>query len=87
MNKKHCISSHKIELGDYYRQEAESFGDYKGQYGYKTLTYHNDDGELKQSHQPVINFKQAKKKFYGTLNIDKATRQAIKVYNQVKNMW
>jgi hypothetical protein len=35
----------------------------------------------------IRDFKRAKKKFYSTLKVDRATHQAIKLYNQIKNMW
>ena len=58
MTEKYHITNNKRELGDFYKQEADTFGDYLGQYGTKKVVYRTDDGEVKVSNQPVINLNQ-----------------------------
>ena len=58
MSNKYHMSNNKRDLGDFYKQEADNFGDYRGQYGTKTVAYRTDDGDLQVSHQPVVNLNQ-----------------------------
>jgi len=69
-----------------YQDEANMFGSYFGQYGgTRKVVSRDHSGEyITTSKRPNINIRRAKEKFYKTLNIDKETRQAINIYNQVK---
>ena len=81
MNKKH-IRSNRMELGDFYRQEADSFGGYKGQYGTRKVPYRTEDGELQVTKQPVIRLDYSVKSFYNTLSPE--IRKVIKSYKYIK---
>lgn len=58
--------------------------EYEGQQGFRRIPVVDGKGGGKVA---LVDFKKAKKKFYHTLKVDKATLKAIKLYNQVKNMW
>ena len=66
----------------------ENFMSYVGELGYRIEPTRCDGGNVVGGGRvALIDFKKAKKKFYSTLNVDKETFKAIKLYNQCKNMW